>query len=262
MLGLKIEDAIKINKNLEKYAIKKDGKVRLNFKDKKALIEYNKTILKHLFNLDMDFHESALVPTPISRYLFLDSVTKELKRIKNKDKFKMLEIGTGSGIIALLAAKIFNYNVVATEVIEDYLKLAEQNILKNSLSENIRLINSRGKIIKGIQELEGEKFDIILSYPPFYDDNAVASGRKFAGALAKEVELIGGGKFGEKFSLRLIEEGLDYLERKGIISIMLPKKPEKRREIIIKNMKELSLEVKVDEINVGKRVRYVIKGIY
>ena len=42
---------------------------------------------------------------------------------------------------------------------------------------------------------------------------------------------------------------------------MMPKKPEKRREIIIKKMEDVGLSVEVDEIKTGNRLRYIIKGI-
>ncbi|ACV24252.1 RlmF-related methyltransferase [Methanocaldococcus fervens] len=258
MLGLKIEDAIKYNENLKKYVYKKGDKLRINFKDKNALIEYNKTILKVLFGLDVEFHENGLIPTPINRYLFINSTFETLKKL-NIEKPKVLEIGTGhSAIISLLIKKFYEAEVYATEVDNDFIEFAKRNVKRNKL--DVKIINSKGKIIEGIDEIKDEKFDLIISYPPFYSKNSVASGRKFGGALAKNVELIGGGNFGEEFSLRIIEEGINFLNEKGVISLMMPKKPEKRRELIIKKMDDVGLSVEVDEIKTGNRLRYIIKG--
>ncbi|CAB3288491.1 conserved protein of unknown function [Methanocaldococcus lauensis] len=259
MLGLKIETALKYNENLKKYVYKKGDKLRIDFKNKDALIEYNKTILKVLFNLDVEFHKNGLVPTPINRYYFIKSTFETLYRLGIK-KPKVLEIGTGhSAIISLLIKKFYDADVYATEVDEEFLKFAKRNIEKNKL--DIKLINSKGKIIDGIEEIKGKKFDLIISYPPFYSKNSVSSGRKFGGAKAKSVELIGRGKYGEEFSFRIIEEGINFLNKKGVISLMMPKKPEKRRELIIEKMKNINLDVEVDEIKTGNRLRYVIKGI-
>ena len=259
MLGLKIEDAVKYNKNLKKYTYKKGDKLRINFKDKEALMEYNKTILNVLFGLDIEFHKNGLIPTPINRYLFIKSTFETLKNL-GIEKPVVLEIGTGhSAIISLLIKKFYDAEVYATEVDDEFINFAKRNIEKNNL--DIKIINSKGKIIKGIEEFKGKKFDLIISYPPFYSKNSVASGRKFGGALAKDVELIGGGKFGEEFSIRLIDEGINFLNKNGVISLMMPKKPEKRRKIIIKKMEDVGLSVKVDEIKTGNRLRYIIKGI-
>jgi len=105
MLGLKIEDAIKYNEKLKKYVYKKGDKLRINFKDKEALIEYNKTVLKVLFDLDIEFHKNGLIPTPINRYLFIKSTFETLKEL-GIEKPTVLEIGTGhSAIISLLIKK-------------------------------------------------------------------------------------------------------------------------------------------------------------
>jgi methylase of polypeptide subunit release factors len=259
MLGLKIEDAIKYNEKLKKYVYKKGDKLRIDFKNKDALIEYNKTVLKVLFDLDIEFHENGLIPTPINRYLFIKSTFETLKKL-GIEKPTVLEIGTGhSAIISLLIKKFYDAEVYATEVDEEFIDFAKKNVKKNKL--NIKIINSKGKVIEGIDEIKGKKFDLIISYPPFYSKNSVASGRKFGGALAKEVELIGGGKFGEEFSFKIIEEGINFLNKKGVIALMMPKKPEERRELIIKKMKEVGLSVEVDEIRTGNRLRYIIKGI-
>ncbi|ENN95692.1 hypothetical protein J422_06366 [Methanocaldococcus villosus KIN24-T80] len=258
MLGLKIEEALKYNENLKKYVFEDKGKLKINFKDKKALMEYNRTVIKVLFGLDIEFHEKGLIPPVMSRYLFVKKSFETLERLGIKEA-EVLEIGTGhSAIIAMLIKKLYNANVYATEVDKEFLEYARKNILKNNLK--IELIDSKGKILKGIDEIKNKRFDLIISYPPYYSSNSKPSGRKFGGALAKEVELIGGGRFGEKFSFRLIEESYNFLKDKGVLSIMLPKKPDKRREIIIEKMNEY-YEVEVDKIKLGNRERYVIKGI-
>ena len=76
-LGLKIEDAILVNEKLKDFVVYKSGKPRIDFKNKEAMKEYNIAILRHVFGLDMDFHEDALIPTPINRYLFIKNIFDE-----------------------------------------------------------------------------------------------------------------------------------------------------------------------------------------
>ena len=259
MIGLKIEDALKLNGNLKKYITYKNGKARIDFKNKEALHLYNKTILEHLFGLRMEFHEDALIPTPINRYLFIKNIFDENPHIKT-----VLEIGTGSGIISLLIAKHYNCKIYMTDTVEEYVDLAQNNIKNNCKNINnpndIEVINSKGKIINGIDELKNVKFDLIISYPPFYDDNSVASKRSFGGADATQIELIGGGKYGEKFSCDIIVEGSSRLNKNGLIAIMLPNKPLERRKAIENKMIDNGLILKSNEIKTGKRVRHIIKG--
>ncbi len=128
MLGLKIEDAVKYNKNLKKYIYKKGDKLRIDFKDKEALMEYNKTILNVLFGLDIEFHKNGLIPTPINRYLFIKSTFETLKNL-GIEKPIVLEIGTGhSAIISLLIKKFYDAEVYATEVDDEFINFAKRNI--------------------------------------------------------------------------------------------------------------------------------------
>ena len=257
-LGLKIEDAVRLNKELEKYVFCKNGKIKIDFKNKDALYLYNKTILKHLFDLDMEFHKNALIPTPINRYLFVKNVFDE--KIINHPIKTVLEIGTGSGIISMMIAKYYNCKVYATETVKEYINIANENIIKNNLNNNIKIIDSNNKIIEGIDEIANKKFDLIISYPPFYNSNSVPSKRSFGGAHATDVELIGGGEYGEEFSLKIIEEGIKYLNKGGLIALMFPHKPMERRKIIENKIKDVGLTLKTDEIKTGKRIRHIIKG--
>jgi len=254
-LGLKIEDAVKIHEKLKDFVYYKSGNPRIDFKNKEAMKEYNIAILKGVFGLEMNFHEDALVPTPINRYLFIEDIFKEKTDIK-----EVLEIGTGSGILSIMISKFFNCNCTSTDTVPEYLKIAQENIDKNNLNSKIELVNSNGKIIKEIPKLQDKKFDLIISYPPYYADNSVASKRGFGGAYANEVELIGGGKYGEKFSEKIIEEGIDFLNDRGVIAIMFPEKPYERRKLVEDKILELGLKLEKSEIITGKRIRHIIKA--
>ena len=91
-LGLKIEDAILVNEKLKDFVVYKSGKPRIDFKNKEAMKEYNIAILGHVFGLDMDFHEDALIPTPINRYLFIKNIFDEKKFCKYHDEICCLPI--------------------------------------------------------------------------------------------------------------------------------------------------------------------------
>ncbi|HID47591.1 MAG TPA: DUF890 domain-containing protein [Methanothermococcus okinawensis] len=259
-LGLKIEDAVKLNPKLKKYTYYKNGKMRIDFRDKDALYLYNKTLLKHVFNIDMDFHRDALIPTPVSRYLFIKNLFESFKEKNSRDGKEVLEIGTGSAILAIMAAKYYRCKVYATEVVKEYIEIARENLRRNNLEDKVEIVDSRGRVIEGIEEIESKKFDIILSYPPFYSLHSVPSKRGFGGAYARDVELIGGGKYGEEFSLRILREGIKYLREGGVIGLMMPHKPRERREIIEEEIVNLGLTLERDKIDVGKRTRYIIKG--
>ncbi|AMM54128.1 RlmF-related methyltransferase [Pyrococcus kukulkanii] len=233
-LGLPIKDAVNIIPELQKYL---DERGRIDFSNRKARILYNKAIAKALFNLDIEYHPRGLVTTPVSRFIFLKTFLRGGE--------KVLEIGTGhTAFMALLAEKVFKCDVTATEVDEEFFEYAKRNIARNN--SNVRLMKSDGGIIKGVIP-QGEKFDVIFSAPPYYD-------RPTKGVLT-ERESLGGGKYGEKFSVKLLEEAVDYLNLRGKVALFLPDK-EELIKAIVKRGEDLGYSVRDIKFRVGTRWRH------
>lgn len=79
---------------------------------------------------------------------------------------KILEIGTGSGCMAILAALVFEKaEIVATDISKDALQVAQKNIEKYGLGDRITLIES-----DLFQHIPLQAFDIIMSNPPYVDE--------------------------------------------------------------------------------------------
>ncbi|NPA48019.1 MAG: RlmF-related methyltransferase [Thermococci archaeon] len=233
-LGLPVSEAVKMFPELAEYT---DERGRLDLSSREARIIYNRAVTRALFGLEVDYHPNGLVTTPVSRYLFLKTFLRGGERV--------LEIGTGhTAMLALLAWKFFNCDVTATEVEGGFFEYAKKNIERNCAG--IRLIKSDGGIVRGVVP-EGEKFDVIFSAPPYYE-------RPTRGVLT-EREGVGGGRYGEAFSVRLIREARDYLRPKGKVALFLPdKKP--LIWVITEKGRELGYTVRDVRFRVGTRWRH------
>ena len=77
-----------------------------------------------------------------------------------KDGQSVLEIGTGSGIVAMYASKLTS-NVTATDINYDAIELASKNFKANNI-ENIELLF--GNLFEPVKD---RKFDIILFNTPY-----------------------------------------------------------------------------------------------
>lgn len=77
------------------------------------------------------------------------------KFIKKRD---VLEIGTGSGAMAIVLAKRMRANITATDISSAALNIAKENAKLNNV--NIKFIESN------LYEKINEKFDLIISNPP------------------------------------------------------------------------------------------------
>ncbi|ASJ11532.1 RlmF-related methyltransferase [Thermococcus thioreducens] len=233
-LGLPVREAVRLFPGLEKYL---DERGRLDFSNREARILYNRAIAKALFGLEIEYHPHGLVTTPISRYLFLKTFLR--------DGEKVLEIGTGhTAMMALIAEKLFKCDVTATELDDEFFNYAMKNIERNG--RRVRLIKSSGGIIQGVIP-EEEKFDVIFSAPPYYE-------RPTKGVLT-EREGVGGGKYGEAFSVMLIEEAMEYLKPDGKVALFLPDK-EPLINAITEKGEELGYQVKDVKFKVGTRWRH------
>ncbi len=76
---------------------------------------------------------------------------------------KLLDIGTGSGCIAItLAKKLPHSSVTAWDISQDALKIAQKNASKNKVSIEFQQID-----VLQLQETYHLKFDVIVSNPPY-----------------------------------------------------------------------------------------------
>jgi len=109
----------------------------------------------------------ALVPRQETE-LILD-ILMENKELKMEN---ILDIGTGSGAIAIAAALELNTNVFACDVSEEALSLAKENVALHKLEEKISLVKS--DLLSNVPN--NVKFDALLAnlpYIPLGDKNSL-----------------------------------------------------------------------------------------
>lgn len=118
---------------------------------------------------------------------------------------KILEIGTGTGLISLmLAQRNVSAKILAIDINENAVKLASENFRNSIFNENLKVE------LKDFKNFEtNENFDLVVCNPPFFEENASAKD-----VLARQqVEL--------NFR-NLVEKSTEIITKKGILSIILP----------------------------------------
>ena len=118
---------------------------------------------------------------------------------------KILEIGTGTGLISLmLAQRNVSAKILAIDINESAVKLASENFRNSIFNENLKVE------LKDFKNFEtNENFDLVVCNPPFFEENASAKD-----VLARQqVEL--------NFR-NLVEKSAEIITKKGILSIILP----------------------------------------
>lgn len=158
---------------------------------------------EHKFAVSPD----VLIPRPDTELLVEFAIATSLenlkKNIKSAGNLRILELGTGSGCIAISVAKKLqgllpeynNIEIIAADISDKALKLAQFNAQK--LSTSVTFVKSDWYNNLVLPTSEEEKFDLILSNPPYisFDDRHLAN-------LTHEPQL----------ALTAPENGLSYLK--------------------------------------------------
>ena len=175
----------------------------------------------------------------------------EYVKASNKNKFKILDLCTGSGIIAITLKKELDQvsvDVIASDISEEAIEVAKENA--QSHNATIKFIKS--DIFNNIDD----KFDIIVSNPPYIDrkdevtmqDNVL----KYDPHLALFAE-----EEGMYFYRKIIEQANDYLNENGVIFFEIGY-DQKDKIIKLADMNGYSAEVYKD-INGRDRIAFLVR---
>ncbi|RZM13015.1 MAG: peptide chain release factor N(5)-glutamine methyltransferase [Pedobacter sp.] len=112
----------------------------------------------HFYGLEFEVNQHTLIPRPETEEL----VHWIISEIKSSGKIKILDIGTGSGCIAIsLAKNLPDAEVFAIDVSPDALDIARKNAVTNNV--NVTFLEQD---ILTTESLDS-KFDVIVSNPPY-----------------------------------------------------------------------------------------------
>jgi len=124
----------------------------------------NRTPIEYIFNTSefygREFYvdERVLIPR-IETELVVEEALKQIEAIKNP---KILDIGVGSGAICLtLALERSDAAIVGVDISKDALEVAKRN------REKLEVVNCNLKLSNLFESLNEEKFDLIISNPPY-----------------------------------------------------------------------------------------------
>lgn len=151
----------------------------------------------------------ALVPRPETEQLV--ELLKAQLPVSNS---QILEVGTGSGVIALsLAANFPNANVTATDISEDALALARGNAERLGLTNRVEFLT--GDLLQYVNHV----YDLIVANLPYV---AVPDRAALSREVLHDPEVaLFGGERGDEVVRRLIEAAPSRLRPGGLLALEL-----------------------------------------
>lgn len=127
-----------------------------------GIIKLNKGISVQYIVGNVDFYgnvikvnENVLIP----RFETEQLVERTYDYLKNKINLDIVDLGTGSGCIAISLKKLLNCNMDAVDISNKALEVAKENALLNDTKINFYLGN--------MLEPLNKKYDCIISNPPY-----------------------------------------------------------------------------------------------
>ena len=158
----------------------------------------------NFFGYDFIVDENVLIPRLDTEIL----IEKVIDEINSREEFvSVLDIGTGSGAIAITLSKETGAKLTAVDVNLKALEIAKKNAELNNA--NIEFIHS--DLFDNISDF---KFDIIVSNPPYIESSVIET-------LDDEVRLnepilaLDGGEDGLDFYRKIINQAPGYLKANG-----------------------------------------------
>ena len=135
-----------------------------------AFREHVKRRLKHepiqyilgkteFYGLSFNVSPAVLIPRQETELL----VEEVLKHLKESGGARILDIGTGSGCIAIAVAANFDCQIDAMDISPDALQTANENSAQNNTTDKITFLNK--DILT--EDIDLGNYDIVISNPPY-----------------------------------------------------------------------------------------------
>lgn len=159
----------------------------------------------NFYGYDLMVNENVLIPRLDTEVL----IETAIKEIKARENASVLDIGTGSGAIAIVLNKETGAKTTAVDVSEKALEVAKQNAISNNA--DVEFIHSN--LFDNIGEI---KVDFIISNPPYIESSVIAG-------LDKEVRdnepilALDGGEDGLDFYRIIVKEAKNHLNPNGML---------------------------------------------
>jgi release factor glutamine methyltransferase len=166
------------------------------------------------FGFELKVNPSVLIPRPETETL----VETVLENLRGVDRPRIIDLGTGSGAIAISLAKhLTGSHVYATDVSLEALKVAQDNARRHNVQEQIELLS--GDLFEPLKgrKLEGT-INCVVSNPPY------VSAEEFE-TLPKEVKdfepivALKTDEQGLSFHRKIAQNSLDFLSPGGILAL-------------------------------------------
>jgi len=157
---------------------------------------------REFYSNDFLVNHDVLIPRPETE-LIIDVAKKYI----DKDVKNIIDIGTGSGVIAITLKLIFpNINITASDISEDALKIAKRNA-------EIHKVKLDFVISDALQNIQNN-FQMIVTNPPYVKSSFIEDDLSLAYEPRRALD---GGESGLEVIKKILEEAKEKIDTGGLI---------------------------------------------
>ena len=190
----------------------------------------------NFYGYDFKVNKNTLIPR-FETELLVEKTYNYIKKYFNKDNIKILDIGTGSGCIAITLNKLLNNSdVTGADISSEALEVAKENNVSNNT--DVKFIES--DLFSNVNE----RYDVIISNPPYisYDEEIMDIVRNNEPHLALYAP-----DQGLYFYDKIIKDSSKYLNDKFIMAFEIGyKQGEDIVKMVNKYYKDINISVEKD----------------
>jgi release factor glutamine methyltransferase len=172
---------------------------------------------REFYSLDFEVNPDVLIPRPETELLVVALLDHVKKRPASEAIIQIADVGTGSGILAVCAAKyVPRAHVTAIDISPAALAVARRNAERHGVADRITFVE--GNILSN--EPPEPRFDFIVSNPPYVSTAEMEQLDRDVREHEPELALRAGEK-GTDVIAPLIEQAAARLKPNGILLIEL-----------------------------------------
>jgi release factor glutamine methyltransferase len=168
---------------------------------------------QEFWGLDLLVSPAVLIPRPETEHV-VETVLELVKELKPVATLKLVDVGTGSGAIALaLASELPRAEIHACDISDDALEMARLNAARLGLEQRISFRKS-----DLLSAYAGEKFDFVVSNPPYVGESEMDKVQKQVREFEPKIAVFSGEE-GMDIYRRLIPEAREALKPSGMLVV-------------------------------------------
>ena len=183
---------------------------------------------REFYSLSFRVTPDVLIPRPETEHVVL-SVLERVNEWNSPEPLRFIDIGTGSGVIAICLARYGpNCHVLGVDISSAALEVARDNVVAHGVEERVELLQS--DLFCDVPD--ETTFDVVVSNPPYVSEAEMAEVPVEVRDHEPHVALVGGPR-GSEVIERLVPQAAEYLRPGGwLIFEISPMLEDSARQIV------------------------------